>query len=643
METVLKIPIVMSLIISLLAYWPGVTSKFTSPAVALSTGPRQTCCTDSKELEGFINGVMADEMKSNHIPGAVVSMVKDGRLIFEKGYGYSDNENSEPVDPERTLFRVGSVSKLFVWTAVMQLVEQGRLSLDADVNNYLDFKLPTTYPQPITMKNLMSHTAGFEGSDQGLLKKRPEELIPLEQYVKTGIPAQVFPPGKIELYSNYGGALASYIVERVSGMSFNDYIEKNILIPLEMTHSTFRQPLPADLATSLAHGYHLDQGRYVKGGFEYIVPYPVGSLSSTGGDMARFMLAHLQNGQLGDNRILSDEITQQMHSQLFTHDPRITGMAYGFYEDFFNGQRVLSHGGATILFYSKLYLIPEQNLGLFISTNAPGGASAREVLFKKFMDHYFPAALTAVQCPAADFTSRVTPYLGTYYQAYNFTTAEKLLSGLTQYKVSLDANNNLIATAGGQTIQFVEIEPGLFHDRNNANEKLVLYTDEYGRAYLLSSEPFPLVKVPWYGTILFQALLIASGLLLFMLTMIGWTMADLTRLRKRQPYPVILSLARRTGVSFGMVLIVILADWIYLMLNKDPAFGTPAITFGLPPLITALYGLAYFLAVLGVLMLGFALFSWVRCLWNLAGRLHYSLLALSALSLLWVLSYWNLL
>jgi CubicO group peptidase (beta-lactamase class C family) len=587
---------------------------------------------------------MADQMKTNHIPGAVVSVVKDGQVLFQKGYGFADLEKQIPVDPAETLFRIGSVCKLFVWTAVMQLVEQGKLSLDADVITYLDFKIPANYQKPITMKDLMSHTAGFEGSDQGLLKKHPEDMGSLEQYVKMYIPARVYPPGKIEAYSNYGAALASYIVERISGMSFNDYIEKNLLSPLDMTHSTFRQPLPTERASNLANGYTFIKRQYMKAGFEYIVPYPVGSLSSTGDDMARFMLAHLQNGQLGDSRILAAKTAQQMQSQLFTYDPRITGMAYGFYENRVNGQRVLSHGGGTNIFSSKLYLIPNQNTGIFISTNAPGGASTRDVLFKKFMDHYYPVKPNPVQAPVAGFSDRVAPYLGTYYLASNnFTTVEKLFKALLQLNINLDTDGNLIASTSGQITQFVEVEPGLMRVRNDANVEFVLHTDENGQAYLLFPEPLSSwIKVPWYGTTLFLALLVGFSLLLFVVTLVGWTIDALSRLRKHQPSSLLARMARWTGVLFAIVLLIFLAGWIYLVFDIDPAFATQEIAFGPTPLVYALYKLAYILIGLGLLMLGFAALGWERRLWSLAGRLHYSLLAFSGISLLWVLWYWNL-
>lgn len=599
---------------------------------------------DPGELESFIDAVMTSEMDANHIPGAVVAVVQDGRPIFEKGYGYSDLESATPVDPERTLFRVGSISKLFVWTAAMQLAEQGALSLDEDVNTYLDFRIPDTYPEPITMKHLMSHTAGFEGSDQGLWKRSAEEMGALQRYVKTYLPARVYPPGQIELYSNYGAALAAYIIEQISGISFSEYAERNILSPLGMSHSSFRQPLPAELASGLANGYHFSNGRYVQAGFEYVDAYPVGSLSSTADDMAKFMLAHLQNGRLGRNRILAEGTAELMHSQLFTHDPRISGMAYGFYENRINGQRVLCHGGGSINFYSKLCLMPDKNIGFFVSTNAAGGATAREVLFTKFMDGYFPAAPHAVMEPADGFATRVAPYLGTYYQAAsNYSTAEKLLRLQTELTVSLDRDGRFFASIGDRRMQFVEVEPGLMRDLDTGNVEFVLQMDDHGQAYWLSPEPSPWVKTPWYGTASFHALLLGVGLLLFAVTTVSWAVSGVINARRHHSSSLFTRFARWTAGGFAFVLILVLAGWFSLLTELDPAFGASAVLFGLPPLYYVLYALTYVLAGLGILMLTWVVLSWVRRLWNLVGRLQYSLLTLSALSLLWMLCYWNLL
>ncbi|HEY5731189.1 MAG TPA: serine hydrolase domain-containing protein, partial [Anaerolineales bacterium] len=326
--------------------------KASGQATTQSAGP-----TDPQELEAFLDDLMSAEMAENQIPGAMVAVVEDGRVLLAKGYGYGDMADQIPVDPERTLFRVGSVSKLFTWTAVMQLLEQDKVSLDTDVNEYLDFTIPATFPEPITLRHLLSHTAGFEQKGTNLWRLQAGQMVLLGDWVKDNLPARVFPAGEIAVYSNYGTTLAGYTVERVSGLSFDEYVERNIFVPLGMTRSTFRQPLPANLAADMATGYGATDA-YLEGTFEFVLDYPAGALSGTATDMARFMIAHLQNGELDGQRILLEETARQMHSQLYTPDPRLESMAYGFFESTVNGQRILSHGGDTTLFHSGLYLLP---------------------------------------------------------------------------------------------------------------------------------------------------------------------------------------------------------------------------------------------------------------------------------------------
>lgn len=643
--------IVMELLFVVFAYQPG-PALAAGPAAPSPAGP-----TNPAELGAFIDNVIASEMKTNQFPGAVVTVVKDGQLFFQKGYGYADLEKQIPVDPSATIFRIGSTTKLFTWTAVMQLAEQGKLDLEKDVNAYLDFKIPGTYSEPITLKNLLSHTPGFEEQNDGHFAARAEDMTSLGQYLKTHIPARVFPPGKIAAYSNYGGALAGYIVERVSGMPFAEYVEKNIFTPLAMTRSTLRQPLPLALASGLSNGYRYAQGEdgYVKAGFEYVVDYPAGSASSTATDMTNFMLAHLQNGRLGDARILSEQTAQQMHSQLFTPDPRIPSMAYGFFESSINGHRIISHGGDTQFFHSNLWLIPDQNTGIFIATNGVGGAAIATMLIYQYMDHYYPAAPGPAPAPSADFASRMKPYLGTYYSARrNFTTFERLMGGMPPYNLSLDANNNLVLGVAGATLRLVEVEPGLLSDPNNANVQLVLHTDEAGQAYLLSSDPWAYIKIPWYGTTVFRDQMLQSVILLFLFSLVGWSSASLRglldRLRKRDkagPQPntrsFLPNLARWVAALFGPVLFVLFVGMDSLLNTKDPVSGYPVLLMVKPPTFHILMVLPYILVGLALLMLVFALLAWTRRYWGWTSRLHYSLLALSGLVVTWAMWYWKLL
>ena len=228
---------------------------------------------DPAALEAFLDGVISTQLKQYHIAGATVAVVKDGALLLAKGYGFADlEEGPVAVDPGRTLFRPGSVYKLITWTAVMQLVEKGQLDLDTDINCYLDFSIPARLlnqggnepPRPITLADLMAHTAGFEEVALGVFVRSAKEVLPLGEYLKEFLPERVYPPGELGAYSNYGAALAGDIVERVSGMPFAGYVEKNIFAPLGMEHSTFRQPLPAALAGQMARGYNYVDGVYCR-------------------------------------------------------------------------------------------------------------------------------------------------------------------------------------------------------------------------------------------------------------------------------------------------------------------------------------------------------------------------------------------
>src|SRR5438046_2501688 len=246
------------------------------------------------DFETFLDALIPSQLRNRNIAGAVVSVVKDGQVLFQKGYGYADVEEKKPVLPDQTLFRPGSVSKLFTATAVMQLVEQGKLDLDRDVNDYLDFALPKTYPEPVTLRQLLTHTGGFEETLKNLFVAHESDIKPLRTYLMNEMPARIFLPGNISSYSNYGFTLAGYIAERVSGEKFEQYITNHILQPLRMTNSTFDQPLPPQLAAQMSKAYLIASKK--PRDFEFVQVAPAGALSTTAADMTRFMLAFLQDG-----------------------------------------------------------------------------------------------------------------------------------------------------------------------------------------------------------------------------------------------------------------------------------------------------------------------------------------------------------
>lgn len=330
-------------------------------------------------LDGFVPGALA----RGDIAGAVVVIVKDGQVLTQRGFGYADIAARKAVDPENTLFRVGSTSKLFTWTAVMQLVEQGKVDLDADINRYLDFRIPPYDGQPITMRQVMTHTTGFEEAFKGGITFSGD-VAPLGDVVKRMLPERIYAPGTTPAYSNYATALAGYVVERVSGLSFDDYIERNIFQPLGMTRSSFRQPLPAALAPFMAQGY--PKASVDAKPFELISVPPAGSLSMSGADSARFMIAQLNRGA----GLMKPATAQLLQTPAYDSLPGLNRMALGFYEQQINDLHAIAHGGDLNYFHGDLWLFPEKNVGLLIEMNSAGEGSApaviRQMLFEQFSD-----------------------------------------------------------------------------------------------------------------------------------------------------------------------------------------------------------------------------------------------------------------
>jgi CubicO group peptidase (beta-lactamase class C family) len=267
------------------------------------------------DLEAFLDALIPAQLQNRDIAGAVVSVVKDGRVLLAKGYGYADFAAKKPVVADTTLFRPGSISKVFTAISVMQLVEQGKLDLDRDVNEYLDFAIPRTYAEPVTLRRLLTHTAGFEETLKNLFVPSAREMRPLHDYLVAAMPVRIFPPGKVPSYSNYGLTLAGYIVERVSGEPFEKYVAVHILNPLRMEHSSFAQPLPEALAPNMSRGYLAA----AQGGrdFEFVTTSPAGALSATATDMSRLMLALLGEGTLEGATILKPDRVRAMEVRQF--------------------------------------------------------------------------------------------------------------------------------------------------------------------------------------------------------------------------------------------------------------------------------------------------------------------------------------
>jgi CubicO group peptidase (beta-lactamase class C family) len=592
----------------------------------------------AQDLEAFLSGILPQQLETNDIAGATIAVVKDGKLLFAKGYGYADYEKKKPVSADETLFRPGSVSKLFTWTAVMQLAEQGKLDLDGDVNSYLDYKIPDAYGQPITLKNILSHTPGFEEQVKDIFDFNAASPD-LGQYLKTHIPTRIYPPGVVPAYSNYGAALAGYIVERVSGRPFSEYVAENILKPLGMTHSTFDQPLPANLAASMSNGYELASDGPKP--FEVVGPFPAGSLSSTAADMARFMIAHLQDGQAGDARILRPETARLMHSQLFALDPAANAMCYGFYEESRNGQRVIGHGGDTAYFHSDLHLLPEKGVGLFVSYNSLGRDALlpRQMLLAMFLDRYFP--YTPPATPTLDSAKEDAHAVGGSYisSRRSETSFLKTASLLEQLSVAPTGDGMIevaqLTDANGKPKRWREVAPLTFVDEKG-QEKLIFKPDQSGRMQLILRYPFFIfqrVGVSENPKLLMPVLVVS--LLVMLLTLVLWPVAFFVR-RHYEHKLELTPMGRRLRL---IVRIVFALDLLFIVgMTVLVIYGSTHLEVFTDRWNTRFH-IVQVIGVIGAVGTLAALYNAVHAWMNkrnrIWGKLQATILALACLGLLW--------
>jgi CubicO group peptidase (beta-lactamase class C family) len=502
-------------------------------------GPGAVALT-ADDVNAWLDGYLPYALKTGDIAGAEIAVVKDGQILTLRGYGYSDVAKRAPVDPTLTLFRPGSVSKLVTWTAVMQLVEQGKIDLDVDVNRYLDFKIPLRDGKPVTMRNLMQHTAGFEEQAKGIFSEDPH-APGFESLLKQWVPERVFAAGTTPAYSNYGASLAGYIVQHLSGEPFDDYLDKHVFEPLDMRHSTFRQPLPPQLAPLMSDGYQL--GSDSPKPFEICGPVPAGALSSTAEDMAHFMIAHLQNGEYKGRRILSAETAETMHNSPLTLLPPLNRMELGFFETNVNEREVIGHLGDTQYFHTSLQLFLKEHVGLYVSFNSAGNATddlftLRTALLVDFADRYFPGndKFRAVdeRTAASHATMLTGTWVGSRGARSNFLAAVGLVG---QTKVSVDGRGELVAPflpgLNGKPRHWVETSPFVWRDIGS-HERLAAQVvgGKVVRMSIDSFAPWTVFERPdWYQDSAWLLPALYASLSALLITTLSWPIVAMVRRR----------------------------------------------------------------------------------------------------------------
>jgi CubicO group peptidase (beta-lactamase class C family) len=600
------------------------------------------------DLEAFFDGIVPLQLQRSDAAGATVLVRKDGKELLKKGYGFSDISKKKPVDPDSTIFRLASISKLFTWISVMQLVEQRKLDLDEDVNKYLDFRIVPAFGKPVTLRNLMTHTAGFEEEIRDILLTDPKKATPLREFLIENQPRRMFPPGEVPAYSNYGVGLGGYIVQHASGQMFEDYVAEHIFQPLAMKHSSFRQPLAENLSQLPSEGYRNNTEKPAVG-FEIFTPAPAGGISSTASDMGRFAEALLNDGGLDGHRILKPETLQAMWTKQFGTSDALPVMCMGFYQTWRNGLRFIGHDGDLIAFHSMFLVEPKEKLVIFISYNSAGAASkTRTEILNSFADRYYPSS----QAPNFQKLAmeEVKAIKGTY-QATRRAVSTKLSLGnlLSQADANVDKDGILkideFKDLRGHVRKWKPIGKDLWQDQDD-QRWIFAIRDSAGKIVRLAVS-FPGVqfeRVIWYenSNVILPLLCICLAILILVIV------ASLVRVGRRilmskrpafqpQPGTLRLTLAPRLSAIAWIALVIGTAVLMSRLENELllPSRGVDKY-FVMMNLVT---GLAIFFSVFAIVS---GLLVWRRSELRFISKLKFSLVAFACLFLTWFSVHWHL-
>ena len=594
-----------ALLASAVAVLVHTSAARSAPAVAAPAA-----ALERADLETWLDGMVPYALKAGDMAGAVVVVVKDGHVLLQKGYGYADVSKKLAMDPEQTMVRIGSTSKLFTWTAVMQLVEQGKLDLDRNINDYLDFTIPNDFGKPVTLRDLMNHRGGFEEGLKDILWTNPQGVPSTEAYLKDHKRPMLFAPGEVPAYSNYGAALAGYIVERISKEPYERYIERHILAPLGMTHTSFDQPLPEHFAAAVSKGYRTASAP--PGPYELIVTRPAGSGTTTAADMAHFMIAHLQDGHFGDAEILQVDTAKRMHSPSEQAPAGFATMAHGFFRELHNGRTVIGHGGDTIYFHNDFELLPAEGVGIDFTFNSRGRGEAvylaREALFNGFMDRYFPDSAAPVDPPALPTALADAQVIAGRYESsrriqHGFLS---LFYVLQQTVITANADGT-ISVPGEFTpepLVYREIGPQLWR-RVGGSRELTLQTVSGVKTVVDGGDPTSVLQaVPLRRSSVLNLTVLTFASLILIWTLLAWLLSRWIRPLKNIPEDLAsqvkrLRLLLRAAAAFDVVYLIcwfmILQPTLNLELDfyssgLDPVVGTLEVA-GLLAIAAAILGI----------------------------------------------------
>jgi CubicO group peptidase (beta-lactamase class C family) len=605
--------------------------------------------SDKDNFQSFMDTTFQKKMREQHVPGAVITVVKDGHVIFSKGYGYSDLENKIPMTADKTLVRTASVSKLFTYTAMMQLCEQGKVDLKANVNQYLKgYTLKNQYSTSVTVEQLLTHTSGIDDNRIADLSKDKKDLVPMNDFLKKHLPKVVRQPGTVINYSSYDAALAGGIIEQVSGKPLNTFIENNIFKPLEMKNSILDRDMNPK---GLAPGYQYENGKLVKAKpiEGYFNNYAIGGIISTSDDMAKFMIAQLNNGEYEDKRILEERTAINMHKQHATFDTRLPGMAYGFNEKFIKGYRAIEHlGYSPDNIYSDMTLFPDENLGAFISINQ-GMNNVPDEIVAAIADKYLPKkAETKIEKTVSKSKNNLKNFVGTYrfsetpqstfHKGDAFPEGEDLTVSLKDKKTLVLTGKDVFIRKK-YTTTITEVEPLVFK-RDDTGEYVIFKKNKDGQIYYLAQQQDSwhgtYEKLKWYELSSVQISITVFCLIVFLAAVIFSIIRMIYIIIKRKGSELNHLKKGLLGISFAISFLNIFFLGRALFVLGEPT------RYGMSIEAKLLLCVPILNLLLNLLFLVYIVIDWMKKSSKLYGRVYYLIVALTGILYIWFLNYWNL-
>lgn len=577
-------------------------------------------------------------------PGAVVLWVQDDSVHIQKTFGFANLEDRREIDPDQTIFRIGSISKPFTSIAILRAVEKGILDLDKDINHYFnDDVVNNGIYRALTLRDLLTHTPGFDDFYIGKSARTRDEAITLKETIRTFMPERRFNPGEIASYSNFGVALAGYILEHVDGRLFSTILEEDVFLPIGMNNSSF-DPGEKELQYFMT-AYHRNEDGFIPLSYDYILDAPAGTMVSTINDMQKFMKLILEPGGLESVGVLREEIQQKMLSLQFTHHPDLMG-GIGFLWSLieYNGHPAIVHDGGYVGSASRLFLFQEYNSAMFITLNTMEFgfiSDASDLLTKSFLTSSIEKdEFTYHNQPFNDGRS-ILDFTGiwrnTRYSKHSLTKFAVLLGIMGQeIKTSVVADTLLtMPNLSGESHHFVRVDSLLFQSINV--DYRIAFRESNGKiTHLFTSGSNAFERINILESQIIQFIILGTSILFFILCAIFYPAYLIVRKIRKEEILVSRLFKIEMGISLFFTLYMILLLCMFASIPDYEfmiGFG-----YGLP---VSLYfiSLIPYAALLLAIYLGYSLLH----LKNISiRRLIYSVLFLSItviyFSSLW---YWN--